>query len=353
MLKNWIYSGNHGSNNLVLSSRVRFARNLKNEVFPHKLDVEPAINIVNKVQKVLDSYLENFERIDLGSRSDLDKNIFLEKHLISKDLIKLASKSAFFINSDQTISIMVNEEDHLRMQFFNSGYDLENTFDEAVKLDDFMENSIDYAFDEKLGYLTTCPTNLGTGMRASIMIHLPALTMTDHISKVYKALTQVGMTIRGLYGEGSKAEGSIYQVSNQVTLGVSERDILNNLHAIVKELTDRENNMRKTLFRDYEMEIKDKIFRSIGVLSNSYSINSKEALELLSHVRLGMEEGMVRGDVSINEVLIGCQPASLQGHVQSKNLNPKERDFERAKFLRTSFRSVEVVDKKNDYKEDK
>lgn len=347
MLENWIYSQSSSSNNFVLSSRIRLARNLKNSVFPNKLGGESATEIVNQVQKSLEGYDESFQRVDLVSKSDLDKNIFLEKHLISRELIRFSSRSSFFVNNTETISIMVNEEDHLRMQFFNSGYNLVDTFNEAMKLDDFIESSIDYSFDEKLGYLTTCPTNLGTGMRASIMIHLPALTMTDHISKVYKALTQVGMTIRGLYGEGSKSEGCIYQVSNQVTLGISEQDILNNLYAIVKELTDREINMRRTLFRDYEMEIKDKIFRSIGILSNSYSINSKEALELLSHVRLGIEEGMVNGDISINEVLIGCQPASLQSYVKDKNLNSKQRDFERAKFLRESFKNIKVTDKRN------
>lgn len=344
MLKNWIDSPGDDLNKLVLSSRIRLARNLKGENFPHKLDNDRALLISDKIEKSLEGYDDEFERIQLNSKSNLDKNLYLEKHLISKDLIKSSSKSSFFVNKNRTISIMVNEEDHLRMQFFNSGYNLVDTFSEAMKLDDFIENKLDYCFDEKMGYITTCPTNLGTGMRASIMIHLPALTMTDHISKVYKALTQVGMTIRGLYGEGSKSEGCIYQVSNQVTLGVSEQDILNNLYAIVKELTDREINMRKTLFRDYEIEIKDKVFRSVGILSNSYSMTSKESLELLSHVRFGIEEGMIKGDICINRILIGCQPASLQKKLDINNLNSKQRDFERAKFLRESFKGIEVID---------
>lgn len=344
MLKNWIDSPGDDLNKLVLSSRIRLARNLKGESFPHKLDNDRALLISDKIEKSLEGYGDEFERIQLNSKSNLDKNLYLEKHLISKDLIKASSKSSFFVNKNRTISIMVNEEDHLRMQFFNSGYNLVDTFSEAMKLDDFIENKLDYCFDEKMGYITTCPTNLGTGMRASIMIHLPALTMTDHISKVYKALTQVGMTIRGLYGEGSKSEGCIYQVSNQVTLGVSEQDILNNLYAIVKELTDREINTRKTLFRDYEVEIKDKVFRSVGILSNSYSITSKESLELLSHVRFGIEEGIIKGNICINQVLIGCQPASLQKKLDVSNLTSKQRDFERAKFLRESFKEVEVID---------
>ena len=149
MLKNWIYSQNKDSNNFVLSSRIRLARNLKDEVFPHKLDGGSAIEIINKVEKSLEGFKENFKRIDLGSKGDLDKNIFLEKHLISRELIKFSSKSSFFVNGDETISIMVNEEDHLRMQFFNSGYNLVDTFNEAMKLDDFIESKIDYAFDEK------------------------------------------------------------------------------------------------------------------------------------------------------------------------------------------------------------
>lgn len=345
MLKNWIYSSEDGLNKLVLSSRIRLARNLRGENFPHKLDNERALSISDRIEKSLDGYDDEFERIQLNSKSNLDKNLYLEKHLISKDLIRASHRSSFFVNKDRTISIMVNEEDHLRMQFFNSGYNLVDTFSEAMKLDDFIESKIDYCFDERMGYITTCPTNLGTGMRASIMIHLPALTMTDHISKVYKALTQVGMTIRGLYGEGSKSEGCIYQVSNQVTLGVSEQDILNNLYAIVKELTDREINTRKTLFKDYKIEIKDKVFRSVGILSNSYSITSKESLELLSHVRFGIEEGMIKGNICINQILIGCQPASLQKKLNANNLTSKQRDFERAKFLRESFKGVEIIDK--------
>lgn len=345
MLKNWIYSENDSLNKLVLSSRVRLARNLKGEVFPHKLDSERALVISDRIEKSLEGYDEKFERVQLNSQSNLDKNLYLERHLISKDLIKSSYKSSFFVNGDRTISIMVNEEDHLRMQFFNSGYNLVDTFNEAMKLDDFIEGKIDYCFDERMGYITTCPTNLGTGMRASIMIHLPALTMTDHISKVYKALTQVGMTIRGLYGEGSKSEGCIYQVSNQITLGVSEQDILNNLYAIVKELTEREFNTRKTLFKDYKIEVKDKVFRSVGILSNSYSISSKEALELLSNIRFGIEECMIKGDICINEILIGCQPASLQKKLDVNNLTSKQRDFERAKFLRESFKNIEIIDK--------
>ena len=343
MLNNWIYSHNNSSNKFVLSSRIRLARNIKGENFPHKLDVNNSLNIAEKVERSLEGYSEKFNRIDLKLQSDLDKNNYLEKHLISMDLIKSSNRSSFFLNESQTISIMVNEEDHLRMQFFNSGYNLIDTFNEAMKLDDFIESKIEYAFDEKIGYLTTCPTNLGTGMRASIMIHLPALTITEHISKVYKALTQVGMTIRGLYGEGSKVEGSIYQVSNQVTLGVSEQDILNNLYAIVKELTDREIEMRKSLFRDYEIEIKDKIFRSLGILSRAYSITSKEALELLSHVRFGIEEGLINGDLCINKILMECQPASIQKLFEVTNLNSKQRDFERAKILRSYFKDIDIV----------
>lgn len=349
MLKNWIYSQNDGLNKFVLSSRIRLARNLKGEKFPHKLDEENAADIVQRIEDSLSDCNEYFNRIDMSGKTTLDKNIYLEKHLISKDLIRSSGKSSFFVNDDETISIMINEEDHLRMQFFNSGYNLIDTFDEAMKLDDFIESKLDYAFDEKIGYLTTCPTNLGTGMRASIMIHLPALTMTDNIPKVYKALTQVGMTIRGLYGEGSKSEGAIYQVSNQITLGVSEQDILNNLYAIVKELTDKEVNVRKNLFKDYEYEMKDKIYRSVGVLSKCYSISSKESLELLSYVRFGIEEGFIKSDVPINKILIESQPASLQSSIQDpiqkSTSNSKNRDFERAKFLRGYFKDIEIIDK--------
>lgn len=345
MLNNWIKSPGCDLNNYILSSRIRLARNLSGDNFPHKLSKSDARDIINKVEESLIGYKDNFTKIVLEDRGSIENNILLERHLISKDLIKFSDKSACFINEDQTISVMVNEEDHLRMQFFNLGYNLTDTFNEAMELDDFIESKLDYAFDEKLGYLTTCPTNLGTGMRASVMIHLPALSMTDQISKVYKALTQVGMTIRGLYGEGSKTEGNIYQISNQITLGVSEQDILNNLYAIVKELIDREGNVRKSLFKDFEIEMKDKIFRSIGILSNCYSITSKEALEYLSYIRFGIEEGIIKNNIPINSILIECQPASLQKGANTK-LTTKERDVKRAQFLRESMKEIEVIDNK-------
>lgn len=343
MLTNWINSPN-SSNNFILSSRIRLARNLKGINFPHKLDDNAANAVIDKIESGLSGYEYSFKKIKLNDQDQIYNNVLLEKHLISNDLIKFSTKSACFINEDQTISIMANEEDHLRMQFFNSGYNLKEAFDEAMKLDDFIEEKIDYAFNEKIGYLTTCPTNLGTGMRASVMIHLPALSMTDQISKVYKALTQIGMTIRGLYGEGSKIDGNIYQVSNQITLGVSEKDILNNLHAIVNELIDKECNVRKSLFDDFGIEIKDKIFRSVGILGNCYSITSKEALEYLSYIRFGIEEGILSAGVCMNKILIGCQPASLQYDVNNK-MNSKEGDIERAKFLRNSIKNIQIIGK--------
>ncbi len=342
MLNNWIKALTCDQENFILSSRIRLARNLGGVNFPHKLSNSDALSIIDKVEESLNGYEEEFSKVVLKDRDEIDNNILLERHLISKDLINSQEKSACFINKDQTVSIMVNEEDHLRMQFFNLGYNLTDTFNEAMKLDDYIENSLDYAFSEKIGYLTTCPTNLGTGLRASVMIHLPALSMTDQISKAYKALTQVGMTIRGLYGEGSKTEGNIYQISNQITLGVSEQDILNNLYGIVKELIDREENVRRALFKDFEIEMKDKIFRSIGILKNCYVITSKEALEHLSHIRFGIEEGIIKNNIPINFILIDCQPASLQKNSNSK-LSVKERDFKRAEFLREAMKSIEII----------
>lgn len=343
MLKNWIKSDNDTSNKLVLSSRIRLARNIDKKLFSNKLTDDEAEEITNEVERCLENSDVKFKKINLKNISNVDKNCYLEKHLISKDLIKLESKSAFFLNEDETISIMTNEEDHLRLQFFNAGYNLIDTYNEATKLDNLLEKYIDYSFSEKFGYITACPTNLGTAMRSSVMIHLPALTFTDYINKVYKALTQVGMTIRGLYGEGSKSEGNIYQISNQVTLGISEQDILNNLYAIVKELTDREFIARETLSNDYGFNIKDKVSRSIGILSRAYVISSKEALELLSNVRLGVEEGIVDMNyMDLNKVLIECQPATLQSKFDGKELAIKDRDVERAKLIRKYFNDVEI-----------
>ena len=230
---------------------------------------------------------------------------------------------------------MINEEDHIRLQCISAGLNLRESYDLANKIDDLIEESIEYAFDEKIGYITACPTNLGTGLRGSVMIHLPALTMNNEMNGILKALTQVGMTIRGLYGEGSKALGNIYQISNQITLGLSEEDIISNLEAVVNEIIGQENATRSRLYSTYRYELEDKIYRSLGILKSAVLLNLNECLELLSSVRMGVELGIIK-DIDkclLNKLLIETQPASLQLTFNSK-LNEKEISINRARLVR-------------------
>ncbi|MEW8957206.1 protein arginine kinase [Clostridium sp.] len=336
-MENWINTKNN-SNSIVLSSRVRIARNLEGVPFPHKLNKDEGMKVIDTINKAFygfEYHKEKFNTIELWNLSNIEKERFLERHLISNHLINFQDKSAFIISDDETVSIMINEEDHIRLQCITSGLNIKEAYEKANELDNMLEGKLEYAFDEKLGYITACPTNLGTGLRASVMIHLPALTLNNEINGALKALTQVGMTIRGLYGEGSKGDGNIYQISNQITLGVSEEEIVRNLEGVVSQLVSQELRARAMVEKQYKYELEDKIYRSLGILKNSRILPSKEALDLLSNVRLGLEMGII-DDIDegfINNMLIDIGPASLQ-FIANKELNPKERDIERAKLVR-------------------
>ena len=336
-MENWIDTKNN-FNSIVLSSRVRIARNLDGVPFPHKLNKDEGMKVIDTINKAFysfDYHKEKFNTIELWNLSKIEKERFLERHLISNNLMNFQDKSAFIISDDETVSIMINEEDHIRLQCITSGLNIKEAYEKANELDNMLESKLEYAFDDKLGYITACPTNLGTGLRASVMIHLPALTLNNEINGALKALTQVGMTIRGLYGEGSKGDGNIYQISNQITLGVTEEEIVRNLEGVVSQLVNQELRARAMVEKQYRYELEDKIYRSLGILKNSRILPSKEALDLLSNVRLGLEMDIIDNidEGFINNMLIDIGSASLQSIV-NKELNPKERDIERAKLVR-------------------
>lgn len=263
---------------------------------------------------------------------------YIEKHLISFNLLNNKDKAAFILNSDETVSIMINEEDHIRLQCITAGFNLKEAFDCAQGIDNLLEKRLDYAFDEKLGYLTACPTNLGTGMRASVMIHLPALTMNNEMNGVLNALTQVGMTIRGLFGEGSKTKSNIYQISNQITLGISEEDIINNLNAVVNQIINQEKLSRQNLMKNYKYDVEDRIHRAFGILKSAVLLDITECMELLSNVRMGVELGILKevDMVNLNKLLVDTQPAILKNKLgdNGDNISQKEVDFNRAKMVR-------------------
>lgn len=323
---------------LVISSRIRLARNIKNVPFPHKLSIEESQKVVKDIEDAFyttSNFKEKFETIYLWKKELLKYYSFAEKHIISPALIENEDKSAFIHDKADTVSLMINEEDHIRLQCITGGFNLDECYDMANKYDDLLEETLEYAFNEKLGYLTACPTNLGTGLRASVMLHLPALTMNNNMNGILKALTQVGITIRGLYGEGSKAEGCLYQISNQITMGISEQDVIKNLKAVIKQIVSQENQTRENIYRSYKYELEDKIYRSLGILRSATLMKSEECMNLLSSVRMGVEMGIIKDvdKVSLNKLLILIQPASLQSELHS-NLTEAERDINRARIVR-------------------
>jgi protein arginine kinase len=281
----------------------------------------------------------NFECIKLKELTPLQRLSMVEKHLISMDLVNNYERGTVLKSSSDDVVIMINEEDHLRLQVIYSGFKLKEAFDAASRVDDAVESKINYAYDSKYGYLTSCPTNVGTGMRASVMLHLPALTMTKTINSILNTVTQVGMTIRGLYGEGSNIMGNIYQVSNQVTLGLSEDEIINSLIAVTKKIVDQEIRTRNLILEKQAAELEDDVYRSLGILKYTRLITSSECLNLLSRVRMGTEMGIIN-DIEaekFNELLTKIQPATLQIS-DGRELDGKDRDIARAKLIREALK---------------
>ncbi len=324
---------------IVLSSRIRLARNFRDIPFPIVADKES----LQKVTKVFKDYFEHnsygdFKDLELVAMSGLDhiqKRVLVEKHLISPNLAENKDSGAAMISQNEQISIMINEEDHIRIQLYYPGFQLEKALDHALKFDDLLEENIHYAFDEHRGYLTSCPTNVGTGLRASVMVHLPALVMTQHLNRIIPAINQLGLVVRGIYGEGSEALGNIFQISNQITLGKSEQDIVEDLISVVSQIVEQERNARSRIQHESGLWLEDKIFRSYGVLLHSRIIQSKEAAKCLSDVRLGIDLGIINNISKsiLNELIVLTQPGFLQNYAKN-TLSPEERDIRRATLIR-------------------
>lgn len=335
---NWM-KGNGPEADIVISTRLRIARNLRHHPFPLLATDSQAEEVLNKVIDA--SQVEAmkqpgpFEMIKMDDLTALEKRVLVEKHLISPNLAEESRKGAVLLNQDESISIMVNEEDHIRIQVLLSGAQLKEAWETGTKIDDIFEKQLNYAFDEKRGYLTSCPTNVGTGIRASVMLHLPALVMTQQISRILQAINQVGLIVRGLYGEGSEALGNLFQLSNQVTLGMPEGEILSNLYGVANQIIEQERVARRYLEEHSRMAIEDRIYRSYGILKFARTVETKEAAQRLSDVRLGVDLGMIP-DVTplvLNEMLVLSQPAFLQQHAGQK-LSPEQRDERRAHLIR-------------------
>ena len=334
-MENWIYNSNNESD-IVLSSTIRLSRNFKNLPFPNKLNYMKGRESSKIVYMMLKEDLKDDE-ITLyevwANREEINKE-YMEKGLISKELLKNSDKAAFIINENQTISIMINEEDHINIQCTTAGLNLEDAFSNATVIDDKIEKKFDYAFNENLGYLTSSPSHLGTGMKASVRIHLPALTMREEINNVLNSLTQIGMAIRGVYLDGTKSYGSIYEIYNKVSLGISEEEIINNLKETVLNIISEEKKFREILLSKCKYELEDRVYRAYGTLKSAILLDSKETIELLSSVRLGAELSLIDIDKSkLNELLVITRDTLLQNYLD-RPIEPKEIKYERAKIVK-------------------
>ncbi|HMO04247.1 MAG TPA: protein arginine kinase [Kiritimatiellia bacterium] len=331
----WMSSGD--DEQIVITSRIRLARNLKNSAFPGWGGVEECARIWSSLRPRLAGLPSIQPEIDVGmdELEELDKQILLERHLISREQVEKGRGSGLILSADELVSVMVNEEDHLRIQVLQSGLNLATAWEKIDQLDSEIESQTEYAFSDALGYLTSCPTNVGTGMRASVMMHLPGLVLMEEMNPIIKGLGKIGLTVRGLWGEGTEAIGNFFQVSNQMTLGEREADIVYNIEQIAREIVEHEKNARARLVEKKELFLKDHIGRAYGILTHAHLLTTKEALDLLSDLRLGVDLGILKsvGRQTVDELLMTAQPGHLQ-KLEGKALKPKDRDRVRAKRVR-------------------
>jgi len=332
---------------VVLSTRLRLARNISGTPFPERATSTQRSDVLATCARHLSevNLMKKGFFFEVSDLSELEKQVLVERHLISRELCESEHGSGVYINKDQTCSVMINEEDHLRIQFLKSGFHLKNVWKQIDRFDRELEGSLDVAFNPEFGYLTACPTNLGTGLRASVMMHLPGLVISEQMERVIRAVNQLGITVRGLFGEGSDATGHVFQISNQQTLGESENEIIERLANVLKTVIDHEVNARFKCLEDNRPKLLDQIGRAYGVLRNAHQVTSNEALSLLSLMRLAVDFEMLpesyRADV--DRFFIECQPGHIQ-HAAEVGIDPDARDVNRANTLRKEFKSLPALD---------
>jgi protein arginine kinase len=343
----WL-SGDGPNRQIVVSSRVRLARNLRDKPFPGWAKKSERLDVMNLVKQAVEhlpemaeSYSENLEAL-----SPLEKQVLVERHLISREHAAKGVGSAVVMNAPQSLSVMINEEDHLRMQAIRCGLQLDNVFKMINRVDSELEDSLEFAYSSELGYLTACPSNVGTGMRASAMLHLPGLVMSDQINKIINSVNKIGLAVRGLHGEGTEAMGNLFQVSNQTTLGEAEEEIIGRLNRVIEQVIEHEQNARALLAQRKAITLHDQIGRAYGLLCHSYSISSKEALNLLSIIKLGIDLSVFPDAhrFPVDELFIETQPAHLQKGAQVVKMSSEERDALRATIIRAKLSQVPQPD---------
>ena len=325
------------NSDIVMSSRIRLARNLAKYPFSHWASKKEQQEILQASKQAIaaSKKIKNSLCLDIGKLEAIDKQFLVERHLMSKEHTIDAEHKGLCVVDGEIVSIMINEEDHLRIQVMKSGFDLRDAWYIINDIDNGLGNLLHYAYSVDFGYLTACPTNTGTGMRASVMVHLPALVITKQIGKVLQAITKLSLTARGLYGEGTEASGNFFQISNQVSLGHKEEDIIDNIERIIKQIIDHEHSAREALYSQNRSALQDRIWRAYGTLKSAHIITSSETIDLLSLVRLGVDLKLIKelDQALINELFIIMQPAHLQ-KLERKKLDPNERDVKRAQIIR-------------------
>jgi protein arginine kinase len=340
----WLAAG--GPAEIVVSSRIRLARNLAGMAFPGWAGEDECARVQARLLEVLQGLprLHPAVVIDMADRPQIDRELLRERHLISNELSQKGRGSGLVTRADEVLSVMINEEDHLRLQAIRPGLELTALWQDIDALDSEIEARVPYAFSPQFGYLTACPTNVGTGLRASVMVHVPGLRLTNDIEPIVRGLTKIGLAVRGLLGEGTEASGNMFQISNQTTLGESEEVMINRLLQIVHEVTDHERHARARLMEQRPARIRDFVGRAFGVLSHATILSSKEILDLISGLRLGLELGMVTGlDLAvINRLMLLTQPGHLQT-LEGRSISPEERDQVRARIVREAIRPAAVA----------
>ncbi len=323
-------------NDLIISTRVRLARNLSGYPFASKLSKEDGEKIITLVWDAMLPIAKDFTLHKIHKLSPVKQQALIEKHLISPDLTGGNFPRAAIINKDESISIMVNEEDHIRIQCLAPGFAPDEAWQMASRIDDLLGETLDYAFHEKYGYLTSCPTNTGTGLRVSAMVHLPSISVSGRISGLLSQAAKSGMTVRGLYGEGTDAQGNFYQISNQITLGFSEEELIERFNKVVSSVCEVENTLRKQLAKDIPAQLTDRIMRSYGAMQYAYMVTGKELLNLISDVRLGIYLGILKpmSFESLTSLMVITMPANISG---SSTMTAEARDIKRAKIIKETL----------------
>lgn len=336
----WL-KGTGPNSDIVISSRIRLARNLDKFPFPNWANKKQAEEVLENIEEAKEKLgiLKNTTTFRLEELDGIDRQFLVERHLMSHEHAQKTDQRAVIIDSEEIIAIMVNEEDHIRMQVMQSGFNIFEAWNIINKIDDELARELPFAFSHEWGYLTACPTNTGTGLRGSVMMHLPALVMTKQINRVLAAIAKLSFTTRGLYGEGTQASGNLFQISNQVSLGHSEEEILDNINGFIKQIIEQEQQARESLLSGNRALLEDRVQRSFGILKSAYVISSQETVELLSMLRLGCDLNMIK-DIdlrAINELFIITQPAHLQKR-ENKKLTQAERDVKRAELIRNRLK---------------